>query len=120
MRWMEVIEAAQRILYLSGEGSYTRVHFLNGTEEVFSRTIQTVVADLPGFLRIHRAYAVNPAHVTNVRRPDPKTLEVLVGNVVLPVSRRRQSEIQKQLKLSALSVPARRTYLAVYRASVRT
>lgn len=106
MRLLELSEAVDRILYLAGDGNYTRVHFSDGQAIVFSRTIRVVMAELPGFIRIHRGYAVNPHFVTHLQRPDPKTLELIVSTIPLPVSRRRQSDVRRQLSLFAYTAPS--------------
>lgn len=98
MKRIRLIEEADNILYLSGNGNYTNVHYANARSVLLPRTIHLCAAELPHFVRIHKKYAVNPQYVADSKMINPKMAEVLTGAVWLPVSRRRLRDVMNLLQ----------------------
>ncbi|WP_338876174.1 LytTR family transcriptional regulator DNA-binding domain-containing protein [Spirosoma sp. SC4-14] len=88
-----------RITHLMGWGNYTRV-FLIGSSvpEVNSTTLKKCIDTVPDFIRLSKSLAVNPHHITHIRRNGDRSADVLVAGVWLPVSRRRISPVVNQLR----------------------
>ncbi|GAB3756852.1 LytR/AlgR family response regulator transcription factor [Spirosoma pomorum] len=91
---------ANSILYLSGKGNYTNVHFDGKKTELYSLTLARFCEDLPGFIRIHKAYLVNPQYIQAYIFYPITQARVLVGDTWLPISRRRIQEVRTQLTLA--------------------
>ncbi len=93
------------ITHLSGDTNYTYVHFCDRPSVLFSNTLAMCAAELPGFVRIHRKYAVNPAFVTAALLTGHQT-ELIVNGTSLPVSRRQVSLVRKALTNVVPFLPA--------------
>ncbi len=87
MKRNELIYHKHRIAYLSGDGNYTLVHFVDSPHQMFAATLYLCLEELPGFIRIHRKYAVNPAFVS-AAEGNNLTAVVTVNGEQLPISRR--------------------------------
>lgn len=63
-------------------------------------SLQDVMSQLPQdrFIQVHRAYLINLAHVTRLKKV-PRSYELVIGQnkFVIPVSRHRLSEILPRL-----------------------
>lgn len=71
----------QDILYVRGMKDYLEVH-TSGHRHIVKSTLGSFARQLgPGFLRIHRSYLVNRAHISAVTRQD-----VEIGDLELPIS----------------------------------
>ncbi len=95
--------AIEQISAIRADGHYTRV--LNGGSEFFcpwsiSRVEQAITS--PPFIRTHRSYLVNLAHVSGFRREGDKAYCFLAesGDIRIPVSRSRIGEVQRALGLT--------------------
>lgn len=86
------------VLYMVGEGNYTHIHFVSKRPELYATNLGTFEKDLPDFVRIHKSYLINPAHVTDYRTRGHRTSEVRVGEHWLPIGRRRIDEVETVLK----------------------
>lgn len=91
------------ILYLSGKGNYTNVHFNGKKTELYSLTLARFCEDLPDFIRIHKAYLVNPRYIQAYQFYPISQARVQVGDMWLPISRRRIQEVRTQLNLASSS-----------------
>jgi DNA-binding LytR/AlgR family response regulator len=89
MRRIELIKLAGNITHLSGEANYTRVHFMNHKDVLVCRPISQCQEELPDFVRIHKAYLVNPGFVSKAVINGIKGGYVIIGEQELPISRRR-------------------------------
>ncbi|MGM0477532.1 MAG: LytR/AlgR family response regulator transcription factor, partial [Pseudomonadota bacterium] len=87
------------ITHLGADGHYTRIH---GPRNVLlaSQPLGSFEAELPDcFLRVHRSFVVNLAHVDALLREDgghALRLDDTAGTLI-PVSRRRLALVQEQL-----------------------
>jgi two-component system LytT family response regulator len=82
------------ILYLQGEGNYTKIHFEDGTVQMSSYTLKKVVSTFSAnhsFLRIHRAYFINKDFVEDKIENTDGHYFKLTNGVVLPVSRSKRN-----------------------------
>lgn len=90
------------VLYVKAMGSYAQIVFLKGNTEkslVMSRSIADYEDMLPSdiFFRAHKSYLVNCQFVKRIIREEQLSVE-LTNTTVLPVSRRRLSEMILFLK----------------------
>ena len=79
------------ILYLEAMGNYTRVHLSNGQNITVSKTLKSIEILLPtsSFRRCHQSYIINLDEVIGF-----KNAILLSNNILIPVSRRKKSEIK--------------------------
>lgn len=85
------------ILYVEAEGKHSVVHCLEG-EFTVNKMISDVEAQVPGtFLRVHRSFLVNTAHISGMRR---FVLELSDGTEI-PVPERRYGEVRREIALRA-------------------
>lgn len=87
-----------RIMYLVGWGNYTRVFLVDASPTLNATTLKKCVDTLPGFIRLSKSLAVNPAHILQIRRKSDRSAEVLVAGNWLHVSRRRVPLVVSQLQ----------------------
>lgn len=76
-----------RICYLESCGNYTYVHFTDSPRVLYARTLSYSLSQIPGLIRVHRQYAINP-HLAQAVQVDKKAAWVLVADQKLPISRR--------------------------------
>lgn len=78
------------ITHLEADINYTVFHLLGGEKTVSSYTLkhfeELLRQENSNFIRIHRGYMVNLSHIISKTESDV----TLIGNVVIPVSRRRR------------------------------
>ena len=86
------------VIYLAGDGNYTHIHFSKQPSALYATTLSAFEKELPGFVRIHKRYLINPAFVKDYRSNGRRAIELLVGQDWLPVSRRRLDEVEAALK----------------------
>lgn len=87
MRRTELRGQLTAITHLASDGNYTHVHFAHQPSVLLSCSLAVCIAELPGLVRIHRQYAVNPAFVA-AKTLTPNGARVVVNGINLPVSRR--------------------------------
>jgi len=90
------------IVYIKAMGSYSKIFYqLNGEEKniLMSRSISEYEDLLPKdmFFRIHRSYLVNCDHVQKLTKEEIPSI-VLTDKAILPIGRRRFSELVLFLK----------------------
>jgi len=85
------------IISLEGEGNYTNFFFTDKTSLLTSRTMKEYEEILinHGFIRVHKSYLVNRAHVINYTSDGMLTM---TDHSKVEVSRRRKEEVMRQLK----------------------
>lgn len=84
-----VLDPAQ-VLRLEADGSYTRIHLLNGQRLTVCRSMGVIHAQLPNnrFVRFHNTHVVNIGHVVRLLAAGGHRA-VLDNGEAIPVSRRR-------------------------------
>jgi len=72
------------IVYVRGEGSYSRVEFTHDPAIILSRTVGDCEASLHGdsFLRVHRSSLVNLQHIVSIQRGKQHRLKMMNGHFV--------------------------------------
>ena len=88
------------ITHLTGANGYTRFHYRDDTNELFSKTLRYFEQQLPHFIRIHKGVLVNPVFVDIIQVPiteGPNGSLVLKTGLVLPISYRRMSCLRASL-----------------------
>lgn len=87
------------IVKCKGEASYTKVYLTNGKEILTSKPLidyEEILQEY-GFIRSHKAYIVNIAHVDSFIKSDGGFLKMSDKSEV-PVSRRKKEEVLNSLK----------------------
>jgi DNA-binding LytR/AlgR family response regulator len=89
------------IILVTGHSNYSLVGFADGSVRVVALTLREVSERLPGLVRIHRHYLVNPQYVQAVRTTGVgKSGElILTTGEVLPVARRRKHQVRIDILL---------------------
>ncbi|MBQ9983432.1 MAG: response regulator transcription factor [Lachnospiraceae bacterium] len=90
----EMVVSLQDLLYISAEDKYT-VLYTKSQHFISDYSLKKYEEQLrgQGFFRIHRKYLVNLYHHQGIR----SSKVVLSNDCVLPISKKRMSEYQKQL-----------------------
>lgn len=91
--------AIASILYIAGDGNYSDIHRTNGPKISVTLPLKSIEALVPGLLRIHKRFIVNPAHVLqgdlgNYRHPGEVTVK---GGASFPVAKRRHRFVCEHL-----------------------
>lgn len=88
------------IMYLQAEGSYTRIYFETNTNMLVSKNLkhfEFILADLNGFIRIHRSFIANIHFTKKLLKVDGGTL-LMENKTELPVSEDKIEIILEMLK----------------------
>ena len=82
------------IILLEGSSNYTKFYFLNKKPLIVSKTLKEYEDILleHHFLRVHKSYVINKAHVEKV---DREGMLEMKNQMQIPVSRRRKAEIMQ-------------------------
>ena len=87
------------ILWLEGEGNYTRIHFQEQPSSVMAYTLKRFEEHFAGFVRVRRDVLVNPRYIQYIRwNGQPKLTIYLSDGTVLTASRRRHRLLAAQLR----------------------
>ena len=88
-----ILQPAQ-VLRLEADGSYTRIHSVNGSKLTVCRSIGELHAQLPQatFIRIHHTHVVNVDHVVSLLSVGGHRVMLSNGDSV-PISRRRWKQV---------------------------
>jgi DNA-binding LytR/AlgR family response regulator len=80
------------VILLEGNSNYTIFHLENGKTKVVAHSIKFFEPYLEthGFLRVHRAYMVNPVHVKRYEKEDDRL--TMTNGLKANISRRRKKE----------------------------
>lgn len=86
---IQKIHGVESIQYLKAEINYTSLVYRNGNQKMIAHTLKRFEESIifKDFLRVHRAYLVNPKFIGTVSLKE-YSLE-LVSGVKLPISRRK-------------------------------
>ncbi len=82
------------ILYFEASGSYTNIFFADGTSTCSTKPIYQYDETLAeaGFIRVHKSYLVNIAHIKEYVRGEGGTV-ILTNGAQVEVSRRKKEEL---------------------------
>ena len=85
------------ILYLEAATNYTLIHLQSGKVKVSPKTLLFHVNNSldNSFIRIHRAFCVNQAHIQNYNEKENANMLLLRGGIELAVSRRKKGALLK-------------------------
>ncbi|MFK7749375.1 MAG: LytR/AlgR family response regulator transcription factor [Kordia sp.] len=101
--------AKAQILYIEASESYSWIYLRNGSRILSSKTIgayQELFSE-DNFTRIHRSYLINLSYL---KRYEPRyRLMYLKGEIVLPVSHRKNRMISKMMSNKMANTPCRAT-----------
>lgn len=80
------------VILLEGNSNYTTFHLENGKTKMVAHSIKFFEPYLEkhGFLRVHRAYMVNPVHVKGYEKEDDCLM--MTNGLIANISRRRKRE----------------------------
>lgn len=94
MRSLKSIEAKE-IIYLKAESNYTVFNFDNGTKAISGFTLKhhQNKNELNGFLRVNRAYLLNPTYIAELKSEGSSTLVRMTDGMRTRISRRRKPSI---------------------------
>ena len=88
------------ILYFESDGRYTIIHLMDQTTSFVSKNLGEYDKILAPnyFFRIHKKYLINLKYIVNINNADGSNCE-LVGNLVLPVAKRRKEDLVSFLNI---------------------
>lgn len=90
-----------QLIFLKADDDYCSLHMVDGRELLVTRTLKAVLALLPpGFVRIHRSYAINVRHLRVTRAGANGRLAELSGGNVLPIGRAYAPEIHATTEIT--------------------
>lgn len=86
-----------RIIYCEADSNYTRFHLEGGEQYMVAKTLGDVqdVLEMSDFLRVHRQYIVNLAHIQKLVRGEGTYL-LLTNGKSIPVSRQQKDRLMQQ------------------------
>lgn len=86
------------VLYIEGKSNYSIIYLRGSKPITMAKTLKKFESQLRlhPFLRIHKSYLINQAHLAKKGINHENMLELLDGTV-LPVSRRKREVIKKSL-----------------------
>jgi DNA-binding LytR/AlgR family response regulator len=88
------------IIWLEGDGNYTRIHLQNGKLQSLPYTLKFISEKLPDFVRIHKSSLVNPIYVQELTSKGYQDYWVrLSSGHTLSVSRKRMPQTAVKLNL---------------------
>lgn len=88
------------IHYLKAEGSYTQIHFTDGTRLIVSRTLKNfeeTIDDEHQFFRCHKSYLVRSKYILGYNKSDAQLQ--LTNDVTIPISPDKTNELMALMKL---------------------
>lgn len=87
------------IIYVEGSINYAWLHTTNQPKCLVAVTLKGVHAQLPGFIRIHKSWLINPAHVAQVSLEGSRCIAIqLTNGNRMVVARRRMEKVRQQLE----------------------
>lgn len=91
-----VIVQRGEILYVSSEGNYSTIHFLDRPELMLTKNMKKMIEDYfdgPDFFRAHRSFLINLNHVIEFNSHEV----VLSGNKVVSLARNNIDELKTKM-----------------------
>lgn len=95
---VQMIEV-NRIMYCTGDGSYTNIHLDNNTDYLISKTLKYIekkLQDYPVFVRVHNSSIINLNQLKSYIRSDGGYV-IMHNDKTLSVSKHRRSTLLKKL-----------------------
>jgi two-component system LytT family response regulator len=91
MQSLKILEANE-IVYLKAESNYTIFIFKNGKKAISGFTLKhhQNKVELNGFLRVNRAYLLNPIYIETLKKEGETTMICMSDGTKTRVSRRRK------------------------------
>jgi two-component system LytT family response regulator len=85
----------REIVFLKGDINYTYVYLAGGQMKAVSRSIKYFKDYLEnlGFIRVHRAYMVNPQYILK----EEKDWLIMTNGEIVYVSRRKKKNLKEQI-----------------------
>lgn len=77
------------IIFLSGIGNYTSIHFKDGSRFMSSYTLLRHEEKLPGFIRFNRKYLVNPEFIREYKSISDAQYVILRNGEQIKIPRRK-------------------------------
>lgn len=94
---IEIDLPLKEVLYFKADMKYISV-VTNKKEFLINKTLLSLEEKFPTFIKIHRAYLINPAFISKFYKKDNHWfLSIKNHETHLPVSRRQKQEIEKKL-----------------------
>lgn len=86
------------VVYIEGKSNYSIIYLTNSKPITMAKTLKKFESQLRlhPFLRIHKSYLLNQAHLSNKGINEANMLELTDGTL-LPVSRRKRDSIKKSI-----------------------
>ena len=83
------------VVLIEGNANYTKFYMKEGQERVVAHTIKFFESHLEthGFLRVHRAFMINPNHVKTY--DEEQNIITMVNGQQAAISRRRKSVLKQ-------------------------
>ncbi|OYU94546.1 MAG: hypothetical protein CFE21_16215 [Bacteroidetes bacterium B1(2017)] len=83
-----------QVMYVQGSDNYSIFHITGKSEKVVARTLKEYEDMLTdkGFMRVHKSYLINLAHVQAISKKDSLEIALLDGTNI-PVSRRKAADV---------------------------
>lgn len=102
---LKFVTRSELVLYLESDENYIFIHYLdNGAHKKYQlrNSLKTVegLCEKAGFVRIHRGYIVNPAHVKLIRKVGGGAYSAILGEGVeqeIPVSKKYYDKLMSLL-----------------------
>jgi len=98
---MQEIIALDNVLYFKAEGYYVEIHLKNGSVEILDKHLNRLEQILPErFLRTHRSYIIDSAHITSYKHHSGGTYQVVLDDSIpLPLSRQKYKWLKEHLHI---------------------
>lgn len=95
------VEESANILYFEAEGTYSKIHMMNGKVKVVARSLKDFEEILSSkeFIRVHHSFLVNARHVMRYVKGRGGKLKMINGDEV-EVSVRKRQEVLSRLGFS--------------------
>ena len=86
-----------RLIYLEGFTNYAKLFVEKRTfPDVHCYTLARYEEQLPGFVRIHKKFLVNPVYIDSISTDRQNGFLLLKDGTILPVARRRYAHVVQQ------------------------
>lgn len=86
------------IVFIEGQGSYTKMHFTNGEGTLVTKKLKDFEEKLAssGFIRVHKSYLINLSQVKGLLKEDGGYVEV-TNNKKIPISITYKKEVLSRI-----------------------
>ena len=91
---------ADTILYILGDGNYSKLYLASGRVELTSKSLHLYEALFLAFVRISKSTLINPVYVVDFESPKCRFGSVTMqGGKQFDVARRRVKEVKERLEM---------------------